>query len=49
MHHIEGLPVAQIAQVVGASPGTVMSRLARAREILRRKLAAHVEPEPVQR
>ncbi|MCX7826167.1 MAG: sigma-70 family RNA polymerase sigma factor [Verrucomicrobiae bacterium] len=38
LHHLEGMEVAQIAEVLGISHGTVLSRLARARENLRRKL-----------
>jgi RNA polymerase sigma-70 factor (ECF subfamily) len=43
MHHLEGLGVAEIARVQGVRPGTVMSRLARAREALRGRLARYVE------
>jgi RNA polymerase sigma-70 factor (ECF subfamily) len=43
MHHLEGMEVTAIAQVLGVSPGTVLSRLARARETLRRKLSSLVE------
>jgi len=39
MHHIEGMEIDDIAKVLKISNGTVMSRLARARESLRRKLA----------
>lgn len=45
MHHLEGLPVAEIAQATGVRPGTVMSRLARARDALRERLRAYVEVE----
>ena len=43
MHHMEGMPVAEIAQAMKCRPGTVMSRLSRAREALRRKLSSYVE------
>jgi RNA polymerase sigma-70 factor (ECF subfamily) len=43
MHHFEGMDVASIASVLGISRGTVMSRLSRAREALRRKLSPYVE------
>jgi RNA polymerase sigma-70 factor (ECF subfamily) len=45
MHHLEGMPVAEIAQAMGVRPGTVMSRLARAREALRGRLSRYVEAE----
>lgn len=38
MHHLEGMEVTAIAEVLGISSGTVLSRLARAREALRRTL-----------
>lgn len=38
MHHLEGMEVTVIAETLGISPGTVLSRLARAREALRRTL-----------
>lgn len=43
MHHMEGMDVESIAQVLGVPKGTVMSRLSRAREILRRKLSPYIE------
>jgi RNA polymerase sigma-70 factor, ECF subfamily len=43
MHHIEGMAVEDIAKIMKCSVGTVKSRLSRARDHLRRKLAAFVE------
>lgn len=43
MYHVEGTDVESIARVLGIPKGTVMSRLSRARETLRRKLSPHVE------
>jgi RNA polymerase sigma-70 factor (ECF subfamily) len=43
MYHLEGLPVQEVAEKLGVAQGTVLSRLARAREALRRKLAPYVE------
>ncbi len=45
MHHLEGMPVVEIAQAMGVRPGTVMSRLARARDALRGRLSRYVEAE----
>lgn len=44
LHHLEHMGVADIAQILGVSVGTVKSRLARAREQLYKKLTAYVEP-----
>ena len=43
MHHLEGMPVQEVAEQLGLALGTVLSRLARGRETLRRKLAPYVE------
>jgi len=43
LHHIEGMPVEEIAGIMKCSVGTVKSRLSRARDHLRRKLAAFIE------
>ena len=43
MHHLEGMPVEEIARALRVRPGTVMSRLARARAALRVQLASYVE------
>jgi RNA polymerase sigma-70 factor (ECF subfamily) len=45
MHHMEEMSVNEIARVAGVRPGTIMSRLARAREALRKRLAPVVEAE----
>lgn len=43
LHHFEALEVEEIARLLRVRPGTVKSRLARAREQLRRRLAPYVE------
>jgi RNA polymerase sigma-70 factor (ECF subfamily) len=43
LHHMEGLPVEEIARLTHCSIGTVKSRLSRARDNLKRKLAGYVE------
>jgi RNA polymerase sigma-70 factor, ECF subfamily len=43
MHHLQGMPVEEIARVMDCSIGTVKSRLSRARDNLKRKLAGYVE------
>ena len=43
LHHMEGMGMQDIAEVTGVRPGTVMSRLARAREALRKHLSRYVE------
>lgn len=43
MHHLDGLPVDHIAEVVGVPVGTVKSRLSRGRDNLRRALRSLVE------
>jgi RNA polymerase sigma-70 factor (ECF subfamily) len=43
MHHMEGMRVHEIAEAMGVRPGTIMSRLARAREALRSRLSQYVE------
>jgi RNA polymerase sigma-70 factor (ECF subfamily) len=43
MHHFEDKPVAEIARELGLPLGTVLSRLARGREALRRRLGACIE------
>jgi len=47
MHHLEGMSVVEIARALRVRPGTVMSRLARAREAMRQRLRPYVEgPRP---
>ena len=43
MHHMEGMGVNEIAAALGVRPGTIMSRLSRAREALRSRLSRYVE------
>lgn len=38
LHYLEGLPVADVARVLGVAPGTVKSRLSRARDALRARM-----------
>jgi len=45
LHHFDRLEVQEIAQVLGVPVGTVLSRLARARETLHRKLAGVIDDE----
>jgi RNA polymerase sigma-70 factor (ECF subfamily) len=45
LRELEGLSYKEIAAVVGIPIGTVMSRLARARERLQRLLADHLDKE----
>jgi len=43
MHHIEGLGLKEIAKSLDVAQGTVMSRLARARAMLRERLSGYIE------
>ena len=43
LHHIEGMDIREIARELGIPEGTVKSRLARARDELKRKLGHYVE------
>jgi len=43
MYHLEGRPVNEVAKVLGVPKNTVVSRLARGREALRRSLGSHLE------
>lgn len=42
MHHLEDMPVDEIAATLGLPKGTVVSRLARGRDMLKKKLAGRV-------
>jgi RNA polymerase sigma-70 factor (ECF subfamily) len=46
LRELEGLPYKDIAQIAAIPIGTVMSRLARARERLQQILAPHMKKEP---
>lgn len=43
MHHLQDMDVSGVAKALGIPQGTVLSRLARARAVLRRKLAPYME------
>lgn len=43
MHHLEDIEVVDVAKMLGIPHGTVLSRLARARAVLKRKLAPFME------
>ncbi|MCC7492190.1 MAG: sigma-70 family RNA polymerase sigma factor [Fimbriimonadaceae bacterium] len=43
LHHLQGLDLPAISRLLRLPAGTVKSRLARARDVLRRKLAPYVE------
>jgi len=43
MHYLEGVPVNDIVGALGLPKGTVVSRLARGRENLRRRLAPYID------
>jgi RNA polymerase sigma-70 factor, ECF subfamily len=43
MHHLQGMDVADVARALCVPQGTILSRLARARAVLRRKLAPYLE------
>lgn len=43
LHHLEGMDLKDIAKMLGCPAGTIKSRLARARDELKRKLAPYVE------
>lgn len=44
LHHLEGLAVEEISRALGVREGTVKSRLARGRELLRRRLESRGDP-----
>lgn len=43
MHYLEGKPVAEVADTLGVPRNTIISRLARGREALRRKLGPYID------
>lgn len=43
LHHLEGMPLGEIAKLLNCQVGTVKSRLARAREELKRRLRPYIE------
>jgi RNA polymerase sigma-70 factor (ECF subfamily) len=43
MHYLEGRPVAEVADILGVPRNTVISRLARGREALRRRLGPYID------
>lgn len=43
MHYLEGRPVAEVAEALGVPRNTVISRLARGREALRRRLGPYID------
>ena len=45
MHHIEDMDVSEVAKALSVPQGTVLSRLARARAKLKRRLAPYVEAD----
>jgi RNA polymerase sigma-70 factor (ECF subfamily) len=49
LHHYAGLPLAEIAEIVGVPYGTVGSRLHYALKVLRASLAAAERPAPIER
>lgn len=44
LHHFQDMELTDIAKIMGCRVGTVKSRLARAREEMKRKLRAYMEP-----
>ncbi|MCC6729903.1 MAG: sigma-70 family RNA polymerase sigma factor [Chthonomonadales bacterium] len=45
LHHLEDVPVEEIAAALGEPTGTVKSRLSRARKALRRRLSPYFDPD----
>ena len=43
LHHLEGMPLGEIAKLLNCQVGTVKSHLARAREELKRRLRPYIE------